>query len=40
MAKYKEAYKKLASETNNRDAITESVNDVIGEILQQNIIRW
>ena len=29
---YKEAYKKVSSETNNRDAATEFVNDVIGEI--------
>ena len=28
----KEAYKKVSSETNNRDATTEFVNDVIGEI--------
>lgn len=29
---YKEAYKKVSSETDNRDAATEFVNDVIGEI--------
>lgn len=29
---YKEAYKKVSSDTDNRDAATEFVNDVIGEI--------